>query len=663
MWDPLTLAVVSFRAQDTLPLSTQQLVSCSHHQRWFSHSPKQAALAPLQATRKSIVASREGAMLPAPLNLDDAVLGGLISTYTGAKEAAISLDRRLADLGLDSIAAVELADELLTEFQFEIHSDELLKISLGALREYLRGSKPAAETTRDESSSKSQPTVPSPVDSRLTQRRGVGPARLWQALSGVSGIQIEQIEACQTLGELGFDSFLFSELQHQLEEDFHGAPLKNLQLDLNCTVQDLGKFVYAHVAEADLSDASVNHGALQKDAATPSFLSKPPQQDGRLANPFIALAQSDSQFENSARRSGFHGYWDNVAPLQNDLALAYITEAFRSLGVDLSEYPHGTEIPPVQHIPKYERLVKRLLEILESRYVVIQHAGKILRGSDRIDVNHSSQLCQTLRTQHPQFGCEVDLMALIGPKLAECISGDTDAVSVLFGSSMSLKVMEDFYTNAPMMSASTDQLITFLIAVLRSTDHSHEHPVRILEVGAGTGGTTARLAETLAVANIAVEYVFTDVSTAFVTKAKARFAKQYPWMKFEVLNLEGEAPATFQGRYDVTLGANVVHATSDRILTCRRLRETLRPGGFIVLSEVTRVIDWYDICFGLLDGWWLSEGGKGYPIQPADTWMDTFNRAGFSSMGFSTGPTEEANSQQLLVASNRKWDVPSSTAM
>lgn len=133
-------------------------------------------------------------------------------------------------------------------------------------------------------------------------------------------------------------------------------------------------------------------------------------------------------------------------------------------------------------------------------------------------------------------------------------------------------------------------------------------------------------------------------------------------MKFEVLNLEQEMPAAFRSRYDITLGANVVHAISNRITSCRRLRETPRPGGFVVLSEVTRVIDWYDICFGLLDGWWLSEDGKGYPIQPADTWMDTFNRAEFSSMGFSTGPTEEANSQQLLVACNKEWNVPPSAA-
>ncbi len=76
-----------------------------------------------------------------------------------------------------------------------------------------------------------------------------------------------------------------------------------------------------------------------------------------------------------------------------------------------------------------------------------------------------------------------------------------------------------------------------------------------------------------------------------------------------------------------------------------------------MLSEVTQVIDWYDISFGLLDGWWLAEGGAAYPIQPPETWMDSFAAAGFISAGCSLGPSRESTSQQLLVACNRHWDV------
>ena len=249
-------------------------------------------------------------------------------------------------------------------------------------------------------------------------------------------------------------------------------------------------------------------------------------------------------------------------------------------------------------------------------------------------------------------------MALIGPKLADCLNGTTDPVFILFGNTSSLKMKEDFYANSPMMSASTDQLLAFLVALLRG----REQPARIIEVGAGTGGTTARLAEALAAAGIAVEYIFTDIGAAFVNQVRVRFRNKYPWMSFETLDLELEiTSAALRSRFDVALGANVVHATSNRVQACRHLREMLRSGGIVVLSEVTRVVDWYDICFGLLDGWWRAEGVKWYPIQSARVWMEVFERAGFGSWGFSKGESEEAWSQQLLVGCGGEWD--SSAAM
>lgn len=583
------------------------------------------------------------------VNIDDAVFTDLISTYTGTSGDVISRDTPFADVGLDSITAVQLANDLFAKFKFVIHSDELFGISLGSLLEYIKRSRPTTIAIPSNSYS----VIPLPVNEDLIRRCGTESAHLLQVLSTLVGVQAEHIEATQTLGELGIDSFQLEKLQNQLEESYP-SEFRNIQLELNWTVQDLTDIT--GVAQTHLPGISRNNGPFRYHTVSSSSLSNPQNQAVCLQNPFVALANASHEFENAARKSGFHAYWDKVAPLQDDLMLAYVSEAFHALGVDLSAYPHGTEIPTVQHIPRYNRLMKRLWGFLESRYIVVQRAGKILRGSDSIDVDQASQLCQILRIQYPPFACEANLMALVGPKLADCLSGRTDAVSVLFGTRASLQIMEEFYAHAPMMSASTDQLVAFLLAVLQDGDYSHEHPIRILEVGAGTGGTTARLAEALAEAGFPVEYVFSDVGKAFVASSKARFGKRYPWMKFEVLNLEQEVPAAFHGRYDITLGINVVHATSDRVLTCRRLRETLLPGGIMVLSEVTREINWYDICFGLLDGWWLSEGGKGYPIQQADTWMDTFLRAGFSSMNFSTGPTKDQRSQQLLVACNRKWE-------
>ncbi|KAI1292425.1 S-adenosyl-L-methionine-dependent methyltransferase [Xylaria venustula] len=361
------------------------------------------------------------------------------------------------------------------------------------------------------------------------------------------------------------------------------------------------------------------------------------------------LAESDSAYEAAAHRSGFTNYWSIVSPLQNDLVLSYINEAFVTLGVDLSEQPCGVEISIPSCIPKYDRLMKRLLDILESRYIITQHGDKVLRGSDRIDVNTSSHLCEQLRIRHPTFECEANLLNLIGPRLADCLNGKLDPLLVLFGTVSSRQIMERFYHSAPMMAAHTEQLVYFFVNLTKRIAACSPSPVRILEVGAGTGGTTAPLVAALEDAKVSVNYTFTDIGVSFIHKARGRWGRNQ-WMDFATLDIEEEMPESFNAQYDIVIGTNVVHATRDRAETCRRLREVLRPGGVLVLSELTRPIVWYDICFGLLDGWWLSDD---YAIQPTTVWMDALRMAGFKSTGHSKGNSEEANTQRLLVACNQ----------
>ena len=61
----------------------------------------------------------------------------LVSRYTGVDEATIPPNALFADIGLDSIAAVQLANELLATFNLVIHSDELFGISLDDLNGYI----------------------------------------------------------------------------------------------------------------------------------------------------------------------------------------------------------------------------------------------------------------------------------------------------------------------------------------------------------------------------------------------------------------------------------------------------------------------------------------------------------------------------------------------
>ncbi|MFI7671163.1 nocobactin polyketide synthase NbtC [Nocardia sp. NPDC049526] len=105
-------------------------------------------------------------------------------------------------------------------------------------------------------------------------------------------------------------------------------------------------------------------------------------------------------------------------------------------------------------------------------------------------------------------------------------------------------------------------------------------PVRILELGAGIGGTTDNVAA--AVSGLPVDYHFTDVSTFFLDAAQQRFA-EYPWMRYGIVDMNADLRQ--QPRYDIVIAANVLHNAHDIGDTLRQLHDLLNPGGAVVIIE------------------------------------------------------------------------------
>ncbi|MBF6474117.1 class I SAM-dependent methyltransferase [Nocardia abscessus] len=105
-------------------------------------------------------------------------------------------------------------------------------------------------------------------------------------------------------------------------------------------------------------------------------------------------------------------------------------------------------------------------------------------------------------------------------------------------------------------------------------------PVRVLELGAGIGGTTDDV--TAALSGLPVEYHFTDVSTFFLEAAKRRFA-DYPWMRYGIVDMN--ADLADQPRYDIVIAANVLHNAHDIAVTLGQLHDLLNPGGAVVIIE------------------------------------------------------------------------------
>lgn len=123
-------------------------------------------------------------------------------------------------------------------------------------------------------------------------------------------------------------------------------------------------------------------------------------------------------------------------------------------------------------------------------------------------------------------------------------------------------------------------------------------------------------------------------------------------MAFKVLNLEKDiVQQNFKpGSYDLVVASNVLHATRQLDESLRAARSLLKPGGYLLICEITT----HDVLrvrlpFSCLSGWWLGRE-DGRPLSATiDTleWNTRLLRTGFSGVD---AISDESNT--LVLASN-----------
>jgi acyl transferase domain-containing protein/SAM-dependent methyltransferase len=177
--------------------------------------------------------------------------------------------------------------------------------------------------------------------------------------------------------------------------------------------------------------------------------------------------------------------------------------------------------------------------------------------------------------------------------------------------------------------------------------------LRVLEVGAGTGGTSSAVLAALPADR--ASYHFTDVSEVFLDRARAHFAA-YPFMTFGSYDMDkdaaeqGYAPHSF----DAIVSANAVHASKDLRAALKTLRDLLAPGGLLVLVESTMHLPWFDMTTGLIEGWqhFADDLRTDNPLLPPATWVRALREAGFDEAGAwpPAGSAAEVMGQHVIVA-------------
>ncbi|RAK80213.1 uncharacterized protein BO72DRAFT_484062 [Aspergillus fijiensis CBS 313.89] len=580
----------------------------------------------------------------------------MLESYTGATASKILNTAVLTDLGLDSLAAVEMLGELAAFCDITLDSQDLLTTTVQELETQIgrahsaRRSPPRRHPPR---ATAEKPCTAAARPSRDMTRGVKAIAQVMQVISELTGIEVDQVQHDMTLEKLGVDSLALVEVVAAVS-DAAALPISSEGIVLSSTIADLLALLPRVGQEASQPEPPSNTcpavTALLPPTPTPirPSLEQGPSWPRVRLDPMRGMRYSNAKLANHAARRGYTSYWDDVAVRQDQQTLAYVVQAFATLGVDLQSMRPGEAIPHIEVPPQYRRLLQRLWAIVMKHGAVAQGGqGVRSRGPKEDRIPPPDHLHAEFVAQYPTYAIEARLLALTAPHLATALQGSVDPVKLLFGSPAASQIMEEYYGCSPMLSTATDQMVDFVTGCIGGSQPKAA-VFRILEVGAGTGGTTVRLVEALAKCGVAVHYTFTDISASMVAKARRRFA-HVEWMHFERLDLEQASLPHMRGSFDMVIGTNCVHATRNRVLATSRIREMLAPEGLIVLSEVTRIIDWYDLVFGLLDGWWLAaDEGLAYPLQAASEWVKSLHRAGFGSVLVSEGRSEDLNTQQLL---------------
>ncbi len=349
-----------------------------------------------------------------------------------------------------------------------------------------------------------------------------------------------------------------------------------------------------------------------------------PIGDGALRSPLAA--RSAGELAGIALNGPPLPLYHHVTDRLQDVCSAYAAHAFARLGLD------GRSLDPARAgeeagvVPEQRKHFDALWALL-VRERLLTEDSEGWRLAIPAALADAAAVWRRACLDFPAFSAVFLVLGRTGELTADILRGKADALQVLFpGGDTTL--LETLYGTSPHIEHSNEHARRIVQAIVDAWPQ--DRPLRILEVGAGTGGLTRLLLPQLPADR--TEYHFTDVTDALLARSEARFSA-YRFVRYSLFDLE-KPPAEQglePGSFDVVIGAHVVHATSGIAKSLQHLHEALRPGGMLLLAE-SHPNDLLTIVFGGLKGWQSFTDRRSTPTSPllseAD-WQAAMEGAGF----------------------------------
>jgi acyl transferase domain-containing protein/acyl carrier protein/ubiquinone/menaquinone biosynthesis C-methylase UbiE len=393
-------------------------------------------------------------------------------------------------------------------------------------------------------------------------------------------------------------------------------------------------------------EASASNATDDGSHPTADFITSPVLLAERARTELRALAASE--------RLDIYG---DLIPKLEFLSAAFINRALVRMGWS----PQSGECFTTQGlaerlfiIPAHRRLFERLIGILAEEGVLksADEGWIVLKPLDAQSSDLQSEAA-VLNQQFPACSAEVTLTARCAERLDEVLRGTCDPLQLLFPNG-NFDTADALYRSSPFARALNTAVRQVVVGAVE--DAPKDRMVRILEIGAGTGGTTSFLFPHLRAES--TRYTFTDVSPLFLTRARDEF-RDYPFASFELLDIEKSPGAQGFGErsFDLVIAANALHATRDLRETLRNAVNLLAPGGLLILLEGTARRRWVDLTFGLTEGWWRFNDAtlrQDCPLLSAEQWQALFEETGLEAVQSTASLGGDADFVQQAILIGRK---------
>ncbi|GIJ79620.1 pyochelin synthetase [Micromonospora phaseoli] len=281
----------------------------------------------------------------------------------------------------------------------------------------------------------------------------------------------------------------------------------------------------------------------------------------------------------------------------DDVALPAMLDAFRAAGLFASgDQRHllAELLDTARVAPRHHRLVRRWLRALtgaglldrdDSGRYGLTAAGAAAdsttgwRGVEQLADAEDRELLDYFRNSTAQ--------------LPALLRGEDDPLALLFPQGR-VDVSQGLYERTLFNRWANEAAATLVRRI--AEQRIEPGALRVLEVGAGAGGTTA--AVLAALAGHEVDYLATDLSPFFVNELRTRFGER-PGLRLQAVDIDRDltAQGLAPNSFDVIVAGDVLHASADIGRALERLREVLAPQGWLVACEMTR--DHYQIMTSL----------------------------------------------------------------